>query len=385
MKKRFKKILHKYYRFFGVVFVVLLFGLAILTALLPDQDYSATEKRSLAKFPAFTFSSLADGSFMDGIEDWAADQFPLRDKLMQAKAEISIQLGAIRSQDVYRCDDGSLMEAFSMPAASALTAQADAVTDFAGRYPDADIYFCLVPTAISVLEEKLPGAALTDDQNLYIDQMADAIGNSCTIVDLREIFAANKNETELYYHTDHHWTTDAAYLAWQGLYPVMNLESSLTYTPGIVCNSFAGSLLSASGFSAEQYDSISIYMPDENPLYTVTYDSEKRMTASVYCPEYLDGDDPYQIFFGGNYPKLTIRTAVDTDRKLLIFKDSYANCLIPFLIPDFAQITVIDARYYYDDLDMEMLSAGYTDVLFLYNANTLAEDSCLVPVLKNEQ
>jgi len=46
---------------------------------------------------------------------------------------------------------------------------------------------------------------------------------------------------------------------------------------------------------------------------------------------------------------------------------------------------VIDARYYYDDLDMEMLSAGYTDVLFLYNANTLAADSCLVPVLKNEQ
>ena len=163
------------------------------------------------------------------------------------------------------------------------------------------------------------------------------------------------------------------------------LNSSLSYTPGVVCNTFSGSLISASGFPAERYDSIKVYQPTEDPLYTLTYDTEKRMTASVYCPQYLNSSDPYQIFFGGNYPKLTIRTAQDTNRKLLIFKDSYANCLIPFLIPDFAQITVIDARYYYDDLDMEMLSAGYTDVLFLYNANTLAADSCLVPVLKNEQ
>ena len=383
--RRLKKILRKFYKFFGILFAVLLFGLAVITALLPDRGYSASEKRSLAKFPPFSLASVADGTFMNGIEDWAADQFPLRDKLMQAKSEISIALGAIRSQDVYRCSDGALMEVFSMPANEVINSQTEAIIDFAGRYPDADIYFCLVPTAISVLENKLPDAALTDDQNLYLDRMTGMLSDVSTFVDLREVLAANKDYTQLYYRTDHHWTTDAAYLAWEELYEAMGLTSSVAYTSGIVCNDFAGSLLSASGFPAEQWDSIKIYMPDTPPLYTVTYDTEKRMTASVYCPEHLDSDDPYQVFFGGNYPKLTIKTAADTDRKLLIFKDSYANCLIPFLIPDFAQITVIDARYYYDDLDMEMLSAGYTDVLFLYNVNTLAEDSCLMPVLKNEQ
>lgn len=383
--RRLKKILRKFYRFFGILFALLLFGLAVTTALLPDREYSATEKRSLAQFPAFTLASVADGSFMNSIEDWAADQFPLRDKLMQAKAEISILLGGIRSQDVYRCDDGALMESFSMPTDESLSLQTEAIIDFAARYPDADIYFCLVPTAISVLEDKLPGAALTDDQNLYLDRMADTLGDVGTFVDVRGTFAANKDQTELYYRTDHHWTTDAAYLAWQELYEAMEMTSSVGYTSGVVSNSFGGALLSSSGFAAEQYDSISVYMPDENPLYTVTYDTEQRMTASIYAPEYLDSDDPYQIFFGGNHAKLTIRTAVDTDRKLLVFKDSYANCLIPFLIPDFAQITVIDPRYYYDDLDMEMLSAGYTDVLFLYNVNTLSEDSCLAPVLRNEQ
>ena len=384
-RKSFKRILRKYYRFFGGLFVVLIFGLAILNVCLPDQDYSVSEKRSLAKFPHLSLSSLADGSFMDGMEDWAADQFPLRDRLMQTKAKLSIGLGAIRSQDVYRCEDGSLMESFTMPSESAISGQTDAIKDFAARFPDVDLYVCVAPTAISVMEQSLPKSVLTDDQNLYLDRLFADVSSVSTPVDVRETFTANKGLTELYYHTDHHWTTDAAYLAWQELYRAMHLDSNLSYTPGVVCNTFSGSLISASGFPAERYDSIKVYQPTADPLYTLTYDTEKRMTASVYCPEYLDSTDPYQIFFGGNYPKLTIRTAQDTDRKLLIFKDSYANCLIPFLIPDFAQITVIDARYYYDDLDMEMLSAGYTDVLFLYNANTLAADSCLVPVLKNEQ
>jgi len=383
--RRLKKILRKFYLYFGILFAVLVFGLAIITILIPDQDYSTTEKRSLAQFPSFSLSSVIDGSFMDGIEDWSADQFPLRAQLMQAKANISLWLGAIRSQDVYRCADGSLMESFTMPADTKLSDQIDAITDFANRYPDTDIYFCLVPTAISVLEDKLPDAVLTDDQNDYLNRMAEAFTDLGTFVDVRGTFEANKSSTKLYYANDHHWTTDAAYLAWQELYEAMDLTSSVTYTPGIVCNSFVGSLVSSSGFPVKQYDAITIYQPNEDPVYTVTYDSEQRMTASVYAPEYLNSDDPYQIFFGGNFGQITIKTAADANRKLLIFKDSYANCLIPFLIPDFTEITIIDPRYYYEDIDMEILSSNYTDMLFLYNANTLSEDSSLAPVLRNEQ
>ncbi len=385
MKKLNTKKQRKFYKFFGNVFIILLSVLTIITVIFPDQEYSTAEKRSLTTFPKISFNSIADGSFMNGIEDWEADQFPYRDRLMQMKAQINMFLGAIRSQDVYRLTDGSLAEAFSMPAEDIVKAQSDAITDFARRYPDSAFYFCLVPNAISVETDKLPPATLTDDQNLYMDDMADAFRAFGTFVDLRDVFSANKKQTRLYYSTDHHWTTDAAYIAWQELHEIMGLNSTLSYTSGVVCNDFSGSLLSASGFPATEYDTIKIYIPDEDPLYTVTYDNAQKMTASVYSPEHAEGDDPYQVFFGGNHPKITIRTATDTDRKLLVLKDSYANCLLPFLISDFSQITVIDARYYYDDIDMEMQSMEYTDVLFLYNVNTLSEDSCLVPVLKNEQ
>ncbi len=383
--RRLKKALRKFYIVFGLLFAVLLFGLAIGTLLFPDQEYSTEEKRALAQFPEFNLSSLLDGSFMDGMEDWQADQFPLRSKLMQAKSKLSLALGAIRSQDVFRCSDGSLMEHFDMPDNNAIDNLTGSLAEFSARYPHVPKYFCIVPTAISVLEDKLPTAALTDDQNLYLDRLAEVLSAIGTVVDVRNTFSQHKEDQQLYYFTDHHWTTDAAYLAWRELYSTMNLNSTVNYTPGIVCNNFAGSLLSSSGFPLKKYDSISVYVPDVDPVYTVTYENEQRMTASVYAPEYLIDDDPYQIFFGGNFAKITIKTINDNNRQLLIFKDSYANCLIPFLIPDFEEITVIDPRYYYDDLDMEILSSNYTEILFLYNANTLAADNSLAPVLRNEQ
>lgn len=375
----------KFHKLLGNVFLVLLITFALITAILPDRDYSVTEKRALAQFPKLTLSSLMDGSFMEGIESWEADQFPFRDKLMPLKTQIDLMLGAIRSQGVYRCTDGSLMEAFTMPSDELLQQQTDAITGFASRYSNSNYYFCLVPNAILIEKDKLPKAAITDDQNLYMNHMADAFSSFGTFVDLREIFQSNKEQTRLYYRSDHHWTTDAAYLAWQELSSKMELNSTTTYTSGVVCNTFAGSLIASSGFPVAQYDAIKIYIPDTDPIYTVTYDNAQKMTASVYSLEHASGDNPYELFLGGNHPKITIKTAADTDRKLLIMKDSYANCMIPFLLSDFAQITIIDARYYYDDLDMEMQSAGYTDVLFLYNVNTLSKDNCLAPVLNNEQ
>lgn len=383
--RRFKKTLRKYYSSFAILFLVLVIGLTALSIISPDRDYSTEEKRSLAQFPALSFSTIADGSFMSGLEDWAADQFPFRSQLMQAKTRISLFLGAIRSQDVYRGKDGYLMESFTMPAEEKINDLTDTLANFAARYPDIPKYFCLAPTAISVLEDKLPAAALTDDQDSYIDRMGETFAQWGTFVDVRELFEAQKKNLQLYYRTDHHWTTDGAAVAFSQLYQAMGLSSSSAYAPGAVSHTFAGSLLSSSGFPLEQYDTIYLYRPLENYIYTVTYDMEKRMTASVYAPEYLYSDDPYQIFFGGNFAQITIKTTSDSGRKLLVFKDSYANCLLPFLIPDFSEITVIDPRYYYGDIDMEILGDRYTDMLFLYNANTLSEDSSLAPVLRNEQ
>ena len=78
---------------------------------------------------------------------------------------------------------------------------------------------------------------------------------------------------------------------------------------------------------------------------------------------------------------MDITTSADTGRSLLVFKDSYANCFMQFLYPYFDHITMIDPRYYYDNVENVIRSEGITDVLYLYNLDTFLGDSSLADVL----
>jgi hypothetical protein len=63
-----------------------------------------------------------------------------------------------------------------------------------------------------------------------------------------------------------------------------------------------------------------------------------------------------------------------TARKLLIFKDSYAHCFAPFLLPHFDEIHLIDLRYWRQNPISYMEEHGIRQVLFLYNADDFSGD-----------
>ena len=79
---------------------------------------------------------------------------------------------------------------------------------------------------------------------------------------------------------------------------------------------------------------------------------------------------------------MTITTMAE-EGELLVIKDSFANCLIPMLTPYYSKIVVIDPRYMTEGISGIMKEFDFTDVLFLYNANTFFEDTSLVSVLEN--
>lgn len=191
------------------------------------------------------------------------------------------------------------------------------------------------------------------------------------------------NGEQAYYHTDHHWTTDAAYRVFQSAKETADWVDA-AYETGVVTNTFRGSLASASGFPVNAPDAITVYTLKDGEKeipYTVNYVNEGRTTPSVYDYEKLDSENPYELFFGGNFAQLTIETGANTDRTLLLLKDSYANCFIPFLLRSYARIIVVDPRYYTDDLSTLFLQYRFSDVMFLYNASTLSKDKNLKMVL----
>lgn len=372
----------------GILFGAGLLFFAVWGLILPDRAYSAQEKRNLTQLPPVRFGTIADGSFMSDMEEYGADQFPGRDIWMSVKTSMDRALGQNESQGVFWCRDGYLMEAFEQPDTDNQTETINSIADFSEKYPSSNMYFLLAPNAVSVYGELLPDYALIGDQDSYMDTFFASLSACMTCIDVRASFQEAKKTTQLYYYTDHHWTTQGAYLAYQYAAGIMNLKNEMDYTGGVVCNDFAGSLVAKSGFVPEQRDAIWVYLADETEeqvFYTVTYELEMEKTASCYQTDCLNSDDPYQVFFGGNHAVMTINTSLDSERSLLILKDSYANCFIPFLINEYRSITVIDPRYYYDDIDILMQMNEYTDVLFLYNVNTLAADTSLKTVLWNEQ
>ena len=106
-------------------------------------------------------------------------------------------------------------------------------------------------------------------------------------------------------------------------------------------------------------------------------DCDGTVTDSLYDMTKLMEKDQYTLFQGGNWAKVTIETGVKNGRHLLLVKDSFANCFVPFLTEDYETITMLDLRYFNDPVEELMAEQGTTDVLILYELSNFAADSNL--------
>ena len=80
------------------------------------------------------------------------------------------------------------------------------------------------------------------------------------------------------------------------------------------------------------------------------------------------------MFEGGNQAVLEISGGAENGKTLLLIKDSFANCMLPFLAEDFEKIVVVDLRQLNIGCDALMDMFTPTDVLVLYNSAQFAAD-----------
>ena len=372
---------HKTAKIFGFVFQAILIAVMFLNILLPDKKFSAEENRLLQTMPKLSISSIFSGRFETKAESYAADQFMLRNMFIKIKSSFDTSLGSTESNNVFMCKDNYLMENISKADAKKMENNYNSLAKLKQLYPNINMDFMLVPNAANIMSDKLPLFAVTDDQNKQMDDFFKKIQSiGINPVDVRATFKKNKEKIELYYHTDHHWTTDGAYLAYQDFAKKNKLNSNIKYDALAVKNDFRGTLASKSGFTNGLNDMIKIYLPKEGQNYknsVIFYSDTKEKTTEFYKLNNLKKKDTYTVFGGSNHPIYSIKTPVSSQRKLLLIKDSYANSFIPFLSQDYREIIVIDPRYFFDDISEIIKANGITDILFLYNANTFFNDNSL--------
>ncbi|WP_281942412.1 DHHW family protein [Paenibacillus tyrfis] len=364
----------------NIAMLLLLFlgGVLMVNLFKPSKSFSEAENRSLEQLPPLSLHSLVSGKFTSGFEKYISDQFMARDFWIGVKSDADRAMGKKESNGVYLGKDGYLIQKFTPPADGDMEMKVNAIHSLAKAAPGLRTFVMLVPTAASVLADKLPDYAPAGEELAYLDQVGRSLHRDIRFVDVYPALRAQQ-ERSVYYKTDHHWTTRGAFYAYQELSKRMGLtpKKEEDFTIRTVTDEFYGSLYSKSGFRHVEPDSIELYMPKAGGSCTVEYVEEGRTSDSMYAMDNLGKKDKYTVFFDGNHSLIRITTGLRNGTKLLVIKDSYANSLIPFLTPHFSEIYVVDPRYYEKDLKALIQERHIRDVLLLYNANTFFEDPSL--------
>lgn len=364
--------------------VLIIFASIIILAdacliLMHDKKFSENENRTLSQFPEATASSLISGKFMSDAENFVADQFFLRDSWISLKFLADKYTGRENSNGVWLGFGNYLFENPTNPNMDTLKKNVNAIKSFAASRK-ANIYMTLVPNAITILDQLHPSYTPLYDQNFSIAYVKDHLVENITFVDITDILKAHKYEN-IYYKSDHHWTSLGAKYAFEVLSDVMHITPVKEYDLLEATDSFKGTMASTSGNFFVK-DKIFLYIPKTSDFaYVVENTDMQQKSATMYSSAALQTKSKYDVFFGGNFPLINIKTTNNNSRNLVIFKDSFANAFVQFLIPYFETITLVDARYYSDDIEKLLTNASATDILFLYGANTFVADNYLADVL----
>lgn len=368
-------------RLTALLLAAVILVLTLVNLLVPDREFSENENRMLTVFPKPSWSDISDGSYMSSLSSYMTDQFVGRDNWISFKLTLDKLLGKREANGVYLGKEDYLIGIPSEPDWEHVDRNLQAINAFAQSHSDLSIHISIVPNAACVLSDFLPQNAPVRDQRADLAALQSKLDSSVAFIDVTEDLTAHASEG-LYYRTDHHWTTLGAYYAFLSMADSLQISDPLlNYNKYTVSDSFSGTLASKSGCHAVP-DSIEVFEPlGTDVQYYVIYSDTHEKSASLYQSAYLKEKDQYAVFLGGNHPMVTIRTTNNNNRSLLVIKDSYANSLIPFLVPYYEEIILVDPRYYYDRVESIISSELITDVLFLYNLDTFLGDTSLADVL----
>ena len=325
--------------------------------------YSENEFRYLTKFNNITFDKIINRKTMNNIEEYLSDHFPLREEFIKLKNRVELLVRKTKINGVY-ITDKYLIEEYNGFDKKDLFIKV--INEFKNNNKDIDINLMLVPTSISINGKYLNKYSRTNKQ---IEDIEYIYKNS----DVNSINVVNRlksSKEQVYYYTDHHWTTYGAYLAYKEF---SDNDEDLELKK--VSSDFRGTIYSKVLIS-NIYDDIYIYEPNYELIVTYDLGNQKTKKDTLYNMSYLDKKDKYSLFLNNNNPLITIENKeINNNKNILVIKDSYANSFIPFLTNDYEYIYVIDPRYYTISISEYIKNNNVDEVLILYNINTLNDDT----------
>lgn len=364
----------------GSFLICLLEALAI-SMLFPKKTVSESERRYLAPKPVLSTGTLLDGSFMEDTETYLLDHFPFRDGLRRIKAYFAYGVLQQKENNGIYVADGYASKLEPTLNEASIARLADKMSLLRQQYfPQQDAWYAIVPSKDHFLADKNGYPAM--DLGRMADSLAQALddaGGGFAYIDL-----ISGLTIEDYYRTDTHWRQECLLGTARTVADAMGAAISLDEGSLVrhEIRDFYGVYYGQAALPMEP-DTI-VYLTDETIDAAFVWDLEENMADGtfvgpdeegavlrpVYRTDVLTSEeslDRYDVFLGGASALQVVRNPyASTDRRLIVFRDSYTSSLAPLLLSGYSEIVLVDLRYIHSSLIGRYVDFADADILFLY-------------------
>lgn len=359
----------------AAVFIIMVFIIASAGILQKDRTYSSVENRNLQQMPGFSIKKVIKGKFQRKYEKYLADQFPARDSWIKLQTVTERLAGKTVSNGVYFGKEDYLLEKYTGQDFNKKNVNKNikALEEFVRlSLKTADTRVMMVPSKTYTLRDYLPAFAETYDEGIFYKKIEKKLPAG-VIVPVYDTLYKHRDEG-IFYRTDHHWTTRGAWYGYCAYLESYGRSISIAEKKSKlkkVSDSFLGTTYSKTNIYSRK-DEIDIYEPQNE--VTVVYNLGEKQENTFYQAGFLKKKDKYSVFFGGNQAVLEISGGARNKKTLFVVKDSFANCLLPFLAEDYGRVVVVDMRHLNIGLPALLRKYKPSEVLVLYNTIQFMQD-----------
>ena len=335
------------------------FAVMCICAALSPREYSDAERRPLAQLPEkITWAGITDGSVIEKLEDFSVDQFPLRETFRGLKAAFQWKLLGLKENNGLALQDGYFAKITPEFTEGLVQGSLERLNYVYEKYATGDSWVCIVPDKNYYLGRDY-GYVMPDYAGL-IENVKAALPGAAYV----DIF--NDLTLQSYYRTDTHWRQEAILAAAETLCKAMKIPVGENYTQHTL-EGFQGVYYGQSALSP-QPDKLT-YLSNPTLVNCTVYDYETGQTTGIYDREKFHGKDGYDVFLGGTKALLRIdNPAAETDRELVVFRDSFGSSMVPLLVQGYKTVYLVDIRYVHPDAIAHYVDTQGKDTLFLYSA-----------------
>lgn len=345
-----------------VLFIGYILTFSILHIAFKDNTISTVERRKLASFPKYEFSS----EYITKVEKYLLDHFPYRNEYRSIKANFNYNiLRRLDNNNIYLKDNYIYKSNYPVNKESInnFILKTNKIKNLLNK--ENNTYIMIIPDKNYYLDDK---NFLRLDYD-YIYNEVDKL--NITNIDIRDIL--NRND---YYQTDTHWKQENLDKVINKMSMIMDFNYKRKNYIKNTYDSFYGVYY---GESAVKRNPERITYLTNNTIdnANVKYLENNKLT-SVYNTSKLTGLDSYEVYLDGASSFIEITNQNSTnDKELVIFRDSFGSSLAPLLIDYYSKITIIDNRYINSDNFLKYITFKDQDVLFLYSTLIVNTSSAL--------